>query len=61
MSLSLLSLSLLLLLLLTVSRPYFARGVYLPLVSNTSRSAGWPEVMTKEVLSNLHKMLVRRP
>ena len=34
-----------------------AQEVYLPLLSNPRNQDGWPEVVTKEVLENLHKFI----
>lgn len=34
-----------------------AQEVYLPLLSNPRNQDGWPEVVTKEVLENMHKFI----
>ena len=34
-----------------------AQEVYLPLLTNPRNQDGWPEVVTKEVLENLHKFI----
>ena len=36
-----------------------AKEVYFPLLTNPGNQAGWPEVITKELIENLHRFMAR--